>query len=184
MAAFWVSNHRMGDVRVRTGAGIKNCKLISRSRQKFEFEMNMGAPKLEGKLDLKLRSGQLAGLKISMGNPQFVCFVDKFAATWREIGAEIQSQKVFTGGTNVDFVRDLGAGIIEARFFERGVGETQSSGTGSGASAVAAISSGKATSPVKVVAPGGAQQVRWDGQGSEVFLTGPAEIICRGEFFV
>jgi diaminopimelate epimerase len=40
--------------------------------------------------------------------------------------------------------------------------------------------SGKATSPVRVLAPGGTQTVRWEG---EVFLTGPAQLLCRGEFF-
>jgi diaminopimelate epimerase len=70
---------------------------------------------------------------------------------------------------------------IEVRFFERGVGETQSSGTGSCASAVAAISTGRAESSVQVHAPGGIQAVRWE---QEVFLRGPAQLICRGEFFV
>ena len=69
----------------------------------------------------------------------------------------------------------------DARFYERGVGETQSSGTGSCASAVAAIAAQYAKSPVHVHAPGGVQTVRWDG---EVYLRGPAELICRGEFFV
>ena len=71
---------------------------------------------------------------------------------------------------------------VRARFFERGVGETQSSGTGSCASAVAAIAAGRAASPVKVQAPGGTQTVRTDG--SKVFLRGPARLLCRGEFFL
>jgi diaminopimelate epimerase len=69
---------------------------------------------------------------------------------------------------------------IEARFFERGVGETQSSGTGSCASAVAVIFSKRAKSPVRVHAPGGAQVVRWEQQ---VFLRGAAQLVCSGEFF-
>jgi diaminopimelate epimerase len=67
------------------------------------------------------------------------------------------------------------------RFYERGVGETQSSGTGSCASAVAAIAAGKVKSPVKVHAPGGTQVVRWTG--GSVFLRGPAQLVCEGEFF-
>jgi diaminopimelate epimerase len=70
---------------------------------------------------------------------------------------------------------------IEVRFCERGVGETMSSGTGSSASAVAAIHTGRVKSPVVVNAPGGAQTVQWD---EELFLYGPATILCRGEFFV
>jgi diaminopimelate epimerase len=71
---------------------------------------------------------------------------------------------------------------VRARFFERGVGETQSSGTGSCASAVAAMATGRAMSPVKVHAPGGTQTVRTNG--NKVFLRGTARLVCRGEFFV
>jgi diaminopimelate epimerase len=70
---------------------------------------------------------------------------------------------------------------IEAKFYERGVGETQSSGTGSCASAVASLFTKKAQSPVRVHAPGGVQTVRWEDQ---VFLRGPAQLICRGEFLI
>ena len=70
---------------------------------------------------------------------------------------------------------------IEIRIFERGVGPTTSSGTGTSASATAAIAFHDCTSPLRVVAPGGAQTVRWDGQGSELELTGPAILIARGE---
>jgi diaminopimelate epimerase len=71
---------------------------------------------------------------------------------------------------------------IRARFFERGVGETRSSGTGSCASAVAAMATGRARSPVKVEAPGGTQTVR--NNGSKIFLRGPAQLVARGEFFL
>jgi diaminopimelate epimerase len=109
-----------------------------------------------------------------------VIFLEQFPSGWRQQAAEIQRQKTFPGGINVEFVRVAGAHDIEVRFYERGAGETQSSGTGSCAAAVGAISEGKVTSPVSVHAPGGTQIVRWE-QG-EVFLRGPAQIICRGEY--
>jgi len=84
----------------------------------------------------------------------------------------------------VEYVIVRGPGEIEIRLFERGVGETMSSGTGSCASAVAAIASGRVASPVTVVAPGGAQTVRWEKQENQVYLRGPATLVCRGEFFV
>lgn len=184
VAAYWLAEHGGSSVRVKTGAGVKLCKMVRNSGHKFEFEMNMGVPRVEGALELQLPSGKIVGTKIWMGNPQFVCLLEAFSPRWREIGAEVQSQRFFPQGTNVDFVRVINEGKIESRFFERGVGETQSSGTGSCAAAVAAIVSGRAKSPVEVVAPGGSQQVRWDGSGGEVFLTGPAELVCKGEFFI
>jgi diaminopimelate epimerase len=70
---------------------------------------------------------------------------------------------------------------IEIRIFERGVGPTSSSGTGSSASATAALALRRCVSPLTVVAPGGAQSIAWDGPGEELFLTGPAALIARGE---
>jgi len=81
----------------------------------------------------------------------------------------------------VEFCRILSKHEIEVRFWERGVGVTFSSGTGSCAAAVAAILNQRATSPVSVKTPAGELDVSWLPEG--VFLTGPAEIIGRGEYF-
>jgi diaminopimelate epimerase len=116
-----------------------------------------------------------------MGNPHYVVFVKEFASGWQADAAEIGRHRDFQQGINVELVSIEDEGNIAARFYERGVGETQSSGTGSCAAAVAAIATGKAESPVRVHAPGGTQTVRWQGQ---VFLRGPAQLICRGEFFL
>jgi diaminopimelate epimerase len=116
-----------------------------------------------------------------MGNPHFVLFVDRFVHGWQAEAAEIQRQSAFPKGVNVELVVVAHPQQIEARFFERGVGETESSGTGSCASAIAAIATSRAKSPVTVDTPGGTQTVRWDQQ---VYLRGNAQLICRGEFFV
>ena len=118
--------------------------------------------------------------------------VESFPKEWQREAALIQSQQSqFPQGTNVEYVVVRGPHEIEIRLFERGVGETQSSGTGSCASAVAAIASGRVTSPVSVIAPGGTQTVLWEttrgetvGSKREVYLRGPATIICRGEAFI
>jgi diaminopimelate epimerase len=68
---------------------------------------------------------------------------------------------------------------IDVRFYERGAGETMSSGTGSTGAAVAAIARGMAESPVEVLTPAGSLHLRLDG---DAYLTGPAEIIAEGEF--
>jgi diaminopimelate epimerase len=70
---------------------------------------------------------------------------------------------------------------IEIRIFERGVGPTTSSGTGSSASATAALAFNNCLSPLTVIAPGGAQTVTWDGPGTELKLTGPAALLAQGE---
>ncbi len=167
--------------RFRTGAGLKACSLTSHSGTTFEFEIVMGEPQVGDEFPIKVAFGEVRGIPVSMGNPHFVVFVDDFAPGWQGDAAEIGKHHDFKHGINVEFVRVRDKENIDAKFFERGVGETQSSGTGSCASAVASIFTKRAESPVRVHAPGGVQTVRWEG---EVFLRGPAQIICRGEFLI
>ena len=180
VAAYMVSNGHAGKVAIRTGAGVKHCELVAREEHSFEFEMEMGTPQLDEYLSLSFAFGQVQGTPVSMGNPHYVVFVKEFSPAWQDKGAEIGRHHHFAHGVNVEFVRVTGQNDIEVRFYERGVGETQSSGTGSCASAVAAIAAGKVKSPVKVHAPGGTQVVRWTG--GSVFLRGAARLVCRGEF--
>ncbi len=169
------------EVVVRTGAGLKTCKLVSRQGSTFEFEADMGQPEVGGELAIETKWVRAVGTKVSMGNPHFVIFGENFQDGWQRQAALIQTQPQFPQGTNVVYAVVRGPHEVEIRMFERGAGETQSSGTGSCASAVAAIASGRVSSPVTVVAPGGAQTVRWE---KEVYLRGPATLVCRGEFFI
>jgi diaminopimelate epimerase len=181
VAAYMVAQGAGEGLRISTGAGVKQLRLISRQGNSFQFEGEMGRPKVGEPFSLKIGPGLVHGTPLSMGNPHYVVFVERFPEAWQAQAEEIQQQESFREGVNVEFVRIAGPDAIEVRFFERGVGETQSSGTGSCASAVAAITWGKARSPLTVNAPGGAQTVRWEG--GDVYLIGPAQIVCRGEFF-
>jgi diaminopimelate epimerase len=122
---------------------------------------------------------------VSTGNPHFVVFVDRpnfYDYPWESIGWEICTHiAFFPQQTNVEFVRIVSPDEIEIRIYERGVGPTSSSGTGTCASASAAIALRGASPVLRVIAPGGAQIVQWQGPGSEIRLTGPAELICFGE---
>lgn len=106
--------------------------------------------------------------------------------SWQDVGEEICFHPHFPAQTNVIFVRILGSesepvNQIAIRIFERGVGPTSSSGTGTSASATAMIGLYGAVSPLEVAAPGGIQTVEWDGPGERLYLTGPATLIARGE---
>jgi diaminopimelate epimerase len=167
-------------VAIRTGAGVKHCMLLQRDGNHFEFEIDMGEAELGDEFPVKLAFGEVRGIPVSMGNPHFVVFVSEFSPGWQAEAAEIGKHHDFKHGINVEFVKPENRSSLQARFFERGVGETRSSGTGSCASALAAIATQRATSPVKVHTPGGVQTVRW---AEHVFLAGPARVICRGEVF-
>lgn len=171
------------ELRICTGAGVKHLRMIERKGLRFLFEMNMGRPSFsEGDLrrELPLESGRRQVAALHVGNPQCAVFVDGFDFNWRALGAEIESHPSFPNRTNVSFVRPVDEHTLEVRYWERGVGETMSSGTGSTGAAVAAILRGAASSPVRVLTPAGPLDLRWD---DDIYLTGPAEIVAGGEYY-
>jgi diaminopimelate epimerase len=180
-AYFYAERRKQEKINIQTGAGLKTCFLVGQKESEYEFEADMGAAVIGAELALKAGSTDVRGIPISMGNPHYVVFVSEFPANWRELAAEIQRSPKFEHGVNVELVTANGKHDVTVRFFERGVGETQSSGTGSCASAVAAMASGRAQSPVRVHTAGGTQMVRTEGD--RIFLRGSARLVCRGDFF-
>ncbi len=171
------------EVRIATGAGVKHLRLIERAGLRYVFEMNMGRPEYrddELRAKLAVADGEREAAILWVGNPQCALFVDGFDFDWRALGAEIERHPRFPKRTNVSFVRVLDRHTIDVRFFERGAGETMSSGTGSTGAAAAAVLRGYAESPLSVLTPAGVIAVRWAG---DVYLTAPAEIIAGGEFY-
>ena len=179
-----------GDVlTIETDAGPRFCcidKVETDNGFAVEVTAAMGVPKFVPHT-LKLTDGtEIVGVEVSTGNPHFVILVEnpEFAVagkSWQTIGAEICTHHDFPRRTNVEFVRIVSEREIEIRIFERGVGPTASSGTGTLAAATAALALRRCVFPLKVVAPGGAQTIAWSGPGEEIFLTGPAALIARGE---
>jgi diaminopimelate epimerase len=187
VAAYLCAERKKERVSIQTGAGLKICTLIGKDDAAYEFEAQMGEAVIGTELTLKLQESNLKatesrGIPVSMGNPHYVVFVPEFPANWREQAASIQRSQQFPHGVNVELVVADRKHDISVRFFERGVGETKSSGTGSCASAAAAIATGRAESPVRVHTLGGEQAVRMEK--NHVFLRGSARLICRGEFFL
>ncbi|HXR09309.1 MAG TPA: diaminopimelate epimerase, partial [Candidatus Acidoferrales bacterium] len=182
VAAYLCAERGKETVAIQTGAGLKVCTLTARSDSGYEFEAAMGAAEVGQEKTVETTFDDFSGIPVSMGNPHFVVFVERFDVNWQEQAAEIQHHGGFEHGVNVELVLPAGKHDLQVRFFERGVGETQSSGTGSCAVAVAAMSTGRFLSPVKVHAPGGTQTVRWEN--GQVFLRGWAHLTFRGEFFL
>ena len=181
VAAWYCSQNPTDRAVIRTGAGLTTCQLIARNQHRFQFRSSMGKPEVGEEFSIKFGYGEALGTPVSMGNPHYVIHVSEFETGWQTIAAAISIHHDFPRGTNVELVKILNEHQIEVRFCERGVGETMSSGTGSCAAAVASIHAGKVKSPVQVHAPGGVQTVEWN---DTTFLTGPATLLCRGEFFI
>jgi diaminopimelate epimerase len=172
-----------------TDAGLRVCRVNRVDRtQGFTVEVTtgMGVPAIASR-GVMLGDGiQIEGAEVSTGNPHFVVtanneMFDVEGKAWQLIGAQICTHSDFPNQTNVEFLRVLTPSEIEIRIFERGVGPTLSSGTGTSAAGAAALALHGCKSPLKVIAPGGPQIVAWSGPGAELQLTGPAALIARGE---
>jgi diaminopimelate epimerase len=169
------------EVVLETDAGLRVCRIDARIGATFHVTSSMGVPQVV--------TGNVQGIDgavVSTGNPHFVLFVDQpdfnvHGSSWETVGSEICRHPMFPQQTNVEFVRMTSRDEIEIRIYERGVGPTSSSGTGTCAAARTAIALHGAASVLRVNAPGGPQTVEWQGRGSEILLTGPAELICFGE---
>ncbi len=173
-----------GVVEISTGAGRLSLSLLERTGTTLRFRANMGAPR-EIRTETLLAGGErFEATTLSLGNPHCVLFRQGFeVAELRRIGPVLESHPRFPRKTNVEMVEVLSPADIRMAIWERGVGETASSGTGSSASAVAAIWCGLARSPLEVRCPGGAMTVEWDGQG-DVFLTGEATVVAEGDYLL
>jgi diaminopimelate epimerase len=166
-----------GKVRIRTGAGVKHLRLIERRRLEYWFEMNMGHVQV---LELSAPVQGRDTVIVDVGNPQCAIPVENFDFDWRAVGRAVERDARFPNRTNVSFVRQVDRHTIDVRFWERGAGETNSSGTGSTGAAMAAIARGFAESPVTVMTPAGPLAIRFD---EAMYLTGPAEFISEGTYF-
>ena len=165
-----------------TAAGPKQLRLIERSALHFLFEMNMGIPvTVDLHATMRLAGRDFDPVLLNVANPQCVFFVEEFPHDWRVVAAEAEAHPRFPKRTNVSLVKVLDRHSIEAVFYERGAGETRSSGTGSTGAGAAAILRGLVESPLEIRTPAGLLKLRWD---DSVFLTGPAEIVGEGLFFL
>jgi len=173
-------------------SGIKKYTLLEQtSPGHYWFEAEIGQPKFasseipmalkeerETVMDFPLETsaGTIKITALNVGNPVCVIFLENFdSGDWRKLGAEIENHALFPERTNVVFVKVLDASNLEVRIWERGAGETSSSGTCSTAAAIAAASTGKTEKNVFVHAPGGTTEVIWRADG-EMLLKGRADL--------
>jgi diaminopimelate epimerase len=185
-------------LRLQTRNGVKRYLLRERLGDgAFLFQSELGQPKfdsasipmltdtpLDRVIDYSLAVGDetLRVTALQMGNPNCCIFVDDFyKIDWRRLGPVIENHPQFPERTNVIFIRVRDRGNIEERLWERGVGETESSGTCSCAAVIASIINEKTDPRVNVHAPGGVIPIEWREDG-EVVLTGRADLVYSGEW--
>ena len=168
-------------VRVQTDAGEKRLELQAVDGARYTFRTHLGEPTDVRQVQLTVAGEQVTATVLGMGNPQCVVLgplpdSQRFAA----LGPALATHEFFPAGTNVEFAHVASPDRVEILIWERGVGPTTSSGTGTAASAVAAAAHGGASRDVHVDAPGGSQRVEWRDDG--VYLTGWAELVLEGRW--
>lgn len=188
------------ELRLSTRTGIKLYRLRERiSHGHYWFEAELGQPGFDSSsipmltdaprervtnYPLTVEGETLRVTALSMGNPNCILFVDDFdRLDWRRTGRILENHEQFPERTNVVFVRVRDRGNIEVRLWERGVGETFSSGTCSCAAAVASCINEKSDRHVNVHTQGGLIEVLWREDG-EVVMTGRADVVYGGEWLL
>jgi diaminopimelate epimerase len=181
---------------IETLSGIRKVKAYLTGNKVNQAEVNMGVPLFRPEqipvkvevaavpiLDypLVINRKKLVLTLVSMGNPHAVSFSSRPVADFplAKIGPKVERHPIFPQRTNFEVAMILSKGKIQARVWERGVGETLSCGSGASAIAVAARLLDYVDRQVDIMLPGGTLTVSWDKEG-EVLLTGPVEEVFTG----
>lgn len=172
-------NRAAAEVTIDTEAGAKRVVRTAREGTRQTFRAAMGQPREVRQIRVPVEGEWFSLVVLDMGNPQAVLLGPlPDDARFNRLGAALEHHRQFPSGTNVEFAHVEAPDRVRIRIWERGVGPTMSSGTGSCAALVAAAAYGGAARQAEVIAPGGSQRVEWRDDG--VYLTGWAEILFDG----
>lgn len=166
-------------ITVRTAGGVKALQRTAREGSRQTFRAAMGLPADLRQVNVEAAGESLQLAVMTFGNPQCVvvgALPDE--ARFNRLGPALENHAMFPARTNVEFAHVESPGAVRILIWERGVGPTTSSGTGSCASLIAAAAFGGATRDATVIAPGGPQRVEW--REDSVYLTGWAEVLVDG----
>ena len=176
IAARWLARRSgAGEVRIRVGPR----EVAARMREGLEVEMDMGEVEVGEAETIDVVGEEVELTPVSVGNPHAVIRREPERAELLRLGPLVERHERFPERTNVQLVRVDSPGELTVGVWERGAGETLSSGTSSVAAAAAAVANGWCQSPVTVHLAGGDLRVELsDGRAT---LTGPAQEICTVE---
>jgi len=196
-------------LKLETKSGVKTYELLEQNASTFWFLAELGKPKFQlpdspflkailtefgeeretpafSSILLPEEKMLVNFFFVDIGNPVVCIFVEDFnQINWRLTGQTIESDvKMFPERTNVVFIKVIDRDNIEIRIWERGAGETSSSGTCSIAAAVASAFTAKTNRKVSVHAEGGTTEALWREADDEMMITGRADLAFCGEWFV
>ena len=186
------------DITLETLAGIKEFHLNVVDGYVSTVRVNMGHPILKASLipvvydgqemleaEVATSSGSVGITAVSMGNPHGVIFSDDIdKLNIAGIGRELETHPIWPERANIEFVKVMSRREIAMRVWERGSGETMACGTGACAAAVASVLTGRTDRKVTVHLKGGDLSIEWDSADNNVYMTGPAETVFIGKYYL
>ena len=186
-----------GILKIETGDGVKTVYPSITEDKVVSSKVEMGIPNFisskipisvpgindndKPKFQMEILGHKLDITCLSVGNPHAVCIMDQNVDDFPlvEVGTLVEKHEYFPNRINFEIVNIISRDKIRARIFERGAGETLSSGTGSTASASASRYNGFVDDHVEVVLDGGNLDISWD-KNNMAMLEGPSEEVYSG----
>jgi diaminopimelate epimerase len=166
-------------ITIHSEGGVKRLVRTGRDGRRQTFRAAMGLPDDLRQVDVTVAGERLRLAVMTFGNPQCVILGPlPDEARFARLGPALERHEMFPERTNVEFAHVDSPGAVRILIWERGVGPTLSSGTGSCAALIAAAAFGGAARDADVIAPGGRQRVEW--HEDSVYLTGWAEVLFDG----
>ncbi len=183
-------------IRVQTDCGISVIDVQAACERTAQARVEMGRPTLVPKeipvdapgdrcirVPLEVGGERLTMTAVSMGNPHAVFFVHDVASVdLARLGPLIEHHRRFPRRVNAHFVQVAGRSEATMRTWERGAGATQACGSGACAVLVAGVLEGHLERAATLHLPGGDLKIEWPEDDASVFMTGPAEEVCTGEW--
>jgi diaminopimelate epimerase len=168
-------------ITIHSEGGVKQLVRIGREGVRQTFRAAMGLPAELREVEVTAAGERVRLAVMNFGNPQCVAIgplpdEDRF----NRLGPALERHEIFPARSNVEFAHVEAPDCVRILIWERGVGPTLSSGTGSCASLIAAAAFGGAAREADVIAPGGRQRVEW--RDDSVYLTGWAEVVFDGDW--
>ncbi len=181
---------------IETGAGIKRVWLEAAGGRVSSVQVDMGEPNfIPEEIPTTLQKRQLKRHRLrsehgvhyistlSMGNPHCVLFVkDCNKLDLNGIGKTLGEHAIYPDRANVEFVEVISRKTLKMRVYERGAGETLACGTGACACLVAAVLNDQSDREADIILRGGTLHIEWCEPDNHVYMRGPAEFVCEGEW--
>jgi diaminopimelate epimerase len=197
--AKYVYDHKLTDqtqIRVETGAGVKELLLTVEGEKVTQVRVDMGEPILNPDLipvtstknpvvdePITVADREWYMTCVSMGNPHAVVFVEDVAAfAIEQFGPAFENHERFPKRTNTEFVQRISRSEVSMRVWERGSAETWACGTGACATAMACILNGYTDNHVLIHLRGGDLVIDYNPDTNHIFMTGPATEVFSGEW--